>query len=338
MARLRKKTKRKNFAQHIKERFDYDVDELEDYVDEQSPDIIEDLINEGNLKSRIMVMDNVKGSEKIKLITSQPTLQAASTCGWTPNGGIVLTDVTISNQRLKIQEEYCNEDLNGTWAQIENAAGANAQDENVPNFADTMIMYYQRRATELDEDLLMNGDTASLDPNLVFYDGYKKLWDNDASLNVSYSLETEITSSNAFAIAQAFVSDIPTIVKRHAAQVGLEVLIGYETAQAIIDNIYATKDYNAFITSTEADGTISFTLPTTNVTFRSLQTLDGTDSMYAVCYNYMFYATDLENDSDGFQFNYNNTDEKLRFGVKWRSGVQYVFPEYFTRLRLTPTS
>lgn len=336
--RKRKKQKRATFAEIIQQDFNYDVAGLEEYIDDQSPDIMEDLINQGNLKSRIMIMDNVKGTKTIKLKTSSPTLQAASSCGWTPVGGIILTDEEIKTVRVKIQEDYCNEDLNDTWAQIENAAGANLQDETPPNFADTMIMYYQARATELDEDLMMNGDTGSGDPNLIFYDGFSKLWEADGDLNQSFSLQDEITVSNAFAIAQQFVRDIPTIVKRHKAQIGLEVLVGYETMQFIIDNIYATKDFNAFVPTTEEDGTLSFVLPTTNVTFRSVVTLDGTEKMYGTPYSYMFYGTDLTEDQDGFRFVYNDTDEKLRFSVKWRSGIQYVFPQYFTRLRLTPTS
>ena len=102
-----------------KQTFDWDVSDLGVYVDEQSPDVMQDLINSGNLKSRINVMTNVKGSEKIKLINSQPTLQAASSCGWTAEGGMILTNESISTVRVKIQEEYCNEDLNDVWAQLD---------------------------------------------------------------------------------------------------------------------------------------------------------------------------------------------------------------------------
>jgi hypothetical protein len=192
--------KRMTFAEQIKHDFDYDVSDLESYTDEQSPDIMENLISDSNLKSRINVMTGVKGSEKIKLISSAPSLQAASTCGWTPDGGVILTDVTITSTRVKIQEEYCNEDLNDTWAQIENVAGANAQDETPPSFADIMIRYYMMRANELDENLMINGDTGSLDPNLVYYNGFKKLWLADGDMNVYYSAQTTISASNAYDI------------------------------------------------------------------------------------------------------------------------------------------
>ena len=130
----------------------------------------------------------------------------------------------------------------------------------------------------------------------------------------------------------------PTIVKRHKDSVGYEIICGYETARACIDQVYTDKDYSAQFPVTEVDGEISFILPTTNVTVRSYPQLDGTDKVYGVCYNYMFYGTDLENDRDGFTWKYSDYDETLRFGVKWRSGISYVFPQYFTRLRLTPAS
>lgn len=327
-------------AQFGKQEFAWDVSDLGAYVDEQSPEVMQDLINEGNLKSRINIMTGVKGKEVIKLINSTPSLQAASSCGWTAEGGMILTNETITTVRVKIQEEYCNEDLNETWAQIMNVAGANDQDQNPPTFAEAMLVYYQMRAQELDENLMVNGDTTSLDTDLVHYDGFAKLWDNDADLNVAYvsTAATTISSTNGFSVLKDVFNAMPTTVKRHKNTVGAEILCGYETARAAIEQVYNTKDYLGTVEFTEENGEISFTLPTTNMTVRSIPQLDGTDKVYGVCYKYMFYGTDLEGDKDGFTWKYSDYDEKLRFGVKWRSGIQYVFPEYFTRLRLTPAS
>ncbi len=339
--RKRQSQKRFSFKEIIKQEFDYDVDELDPYVDEQSPEIMEDLINASNLKSRVSVMDNVKGSKLIKIKTSQPSLQAAEACGWTPDGGIILTDVTLTTVRVKIQEEYCNEDLNDTWAQIENAAGANAQDESAPNFADTMIRYYIQRANELDENLMMNGDTASTDPNLVYYDGWVKRFLASDEMQKYYTSVTEttgFTSANAYTLLKGLDGVIPTVVKRHRATVGLEIIVGYETAQKCIDQIWNDKDYNAKLEFTDVDGELSFILPATTTRVRSVPSLDGTNYAFAVPYKYMFYGTDLKNDMDGFKFSYNETEELLRFSVKWRSGVNWIFPSYFARVRFTAVS
>lgn len=333
--RKRAKAPRLTFAETIKQEFDYDVTGLDTYVDEQSTEILEDLVRNSGLTSRIVVMDNVKGSKEIKLKESAPTLQAASSCGWNATGGIVLTDKAISTKRVKIQEEYCNEDLNDTWAQIENAAGANVQDEEAPNFADTMIMYYQKKAAELNQNLMFNGDTGSGNASLAHYDGFVKLWDNDGDVNVYYSTETAITSTNGFDVALGLYNTIPAIL--FDAGVEVEILVGRETYRAIIEAVYA--DNNFHHTLQEEPGVEpSFILPTTNTRVRSYPQLNGTSKMYAVPYDYMFFATDLTDDMDGFRFHYNEHDEKLRFSVKFRSGIAYVFGEYFTRLRLTPAS
>lgn len=333
--RKKQRAPRLKFSEVIKNEFNYDVTGLETYVDEQSPEILADLVRASGLTSRINVMENVKGSKEIKLKTSSPSLQAAASCGWNATGGIVLTDKAISTVRVKIQEEYCNEDLNDTWAQIENAAGANDQDTVAPNFADVMIMYYQAKAGELNQNLMINGDTGSGDSNLAHYDGFAKLWDNDGDVNVYYSSETALTSSNAFDVALGLYNTIPSIL--FDAGEPVEILVGRETYRAIIEQVY--NDNNFHHTLEEETGVEpSFILPTTNTRVRSYPQLNGTSKMYAVPYSYMFFGTDLENDKDGFQFKYNDHDEKLRFGVKWRSGIQYVYGSYFTRLRLTPAS
>jgi hypothetical protein len=321
-----------------KQKFDWDISDLEDYIDEQSPEIMEDLIATSNLKSRISIMPDVKGSKLIKLISSEPSLQAAAVCGWTPEGGMVLTDVTIATVRVKIQEEYCNEDLNDTWAQLENRAGANDQDKEAPAFADRMIVYYQERANELDEALMMNGDTLSGNPNLAFYDGFLKLWFNDGTVNVVYSLETVIDATNGYDILKEVDNAVPVLVKRNAAKIGYEIICGRETAQFCIDQVWNDKDYASNLAFTDKDGELSFILPSTTTRVRSIPSLDGTTEVFGVPYKYMFWATDVEGDMKGFEFKYDDTEEMLRFSVKWRSGVQFVYGKYFTRLRLTATS
>ncbi len=189
----------KKLNQLVRERFDYDVEALAPYTDAQSTQMLTDLIYASGLTSRISIMENVKGSEDIKLLTSDPALQAATSCGWTPEGGVILTDETITTKRLKIQEDYCNEDLNGTWAQLMNAAGANVQDTEAP-FADIMAAYYIKKAAKKNQDLMFNGDTGSLNPDLAHYNGFVKLWDNDIDLNVYNSVEVSITAANALTI------------------------------------------------------------------------------------------------------------------------------------------
>ena len=130
----------KSIKKQLKEKFDYTVDGLTDYVNEQNPDIVGKLTEGALFMSRCNIMTGVKGAEEIKLFTDNLVLQTASTCGWNASGGVTFTDKTITNKRLKFQEAYCNETLNGKWTQLRNKVGANVQDLDNP-FAETKIEY-----------------------------------------------------------------------------------------------------------------------------------------------------------------------------------------------------
>jgi hypothetical protein len=242
---------------------------------------------------------------------------------------------TVMTKRVKMEEIYCNEDLNSKWTQLYNRAGANRQDEEQPEFVDIMIAYYRQKAMKRTQDLVILGDTASGDANLAHIDGLVKLWENDADLNVIGTAETEFTASNAFDLAIKCHEGIPEVLLDN--EVDVEIWVGREVYRKIINNVY--NDNNFHYTIEEETGAMpSFILPTTNMRVRSIPQFTGTNNMYAVPYEYVFFGTDLSNDVDGFEFRYSTYKDELYFGTKWRVGVNYVFPEYFTRLKLTPTS
>lgn len=324
----------KTLKERIQDKFDYDVTALPAYVDEQSDTFLTDLVYSSGLMNRITVQEGNKGSETMKLINISMALQSATGCAWSPDGTITFSGENLTTVRVKQQAELCNEDLNGTWAQMLNVLGANRQDEEMP-FEAVITAYTIKSASKSNQDLMFNGDTASGNPDLVHYDGFVKLWDADADLGVYYSTETAINNTNALSIALGLYNTIDDVLFDNGEPV--EILVGRQTYRAIIENVYNDNNYHH--TLEEEQGTEpSFVLPTTNIRVRSYPQLNGTDKMYAVPYRFMFFGTDLESDIEGFMAKYDETEEMIRFGAKWRSGIGYVWPQYFTRLRLTPTS
>lgn len=316
--------------QRIVDKFDYDVTGLATYVDEQGEEILTDLIYSSNLISRVQVMENVKGSKEIKLMDSTFALQSAASCAWNADGSVTFTDKALVTSRVKVQHELCNEDLVDTWGQLLLAVGANRQDEEIP-FEDVLTAYTIKKAKKLNQDLMFNGDTASGNPDLAHYDGFIKLWDADASLVEVTSLQTSITAANGYDVAKEVYDGIPAELFDNDVEV--EIICSRNSARAVIDQIYNDKDFASTLEFTEENGELSFILPTTSVRVRSYpQIADG--KMYAVPYQYMFFGTDLENDVDGFEAKYNENDEKIRFGAKWRTGINYVYSEYFVKLTL----
>ncbi len=319
----------KSFKARLKEKFDYDVSALEPYVDQQSEDIFTDLLYGAGLTSRINVMENVKGQEAIKLLNVNFDLQNATGCTLSDDGTVIFDDVNITTKRIGVQFALCNDDLNGTWAQMLLAIGANRQDEEMP-LEDVITAYVVKSARKKNQDLMFLGDTTSLDPNLNFYNGFVKLWDTDATVLHANRTGVLIDNTNAFANFMSVYNKIPTELFDN--QVEVEIITGRQELRALIDEIWNDKDYNAKLEVTEEGGELTCILPTTSVRIRTYSQLNGKNQIYAVPYQYMFFGTDLESDLDGFFIKFLEVEEKLRFGMKWRSGIQYVFGKYFVRL------
>lgn len=323
----------KKFHTRLKDKYDWDVSALPAYTNEESQEVIEDLISSSLFLSRISTQENNKGSEVIKLLTSDPLVQDAAACGWTPSGGVILTDVTLTTVRLKIQEEYCNEDLNGTWGQLMNAAGANKQDKSLPMEA-IMKAYYIRKTQKKIQDLVISGDTASGDPNLAHFDGLRKGLIADGTVVVANVPYPTINATNAFDALIIVEAAIPDDVRDSGVM--HEIVVDRAIARACLTQIYNDKDFAAEVADrTDSEGELSFTLPTTNTVVRSYPQLNNTEEVYVWTYPYIFYGTDLDGDENGYEAKYNEFDENIHFGVKWRSGQAHVLGKYFVRMTRT---
>jgi hypothetical protein len=324
---MAKNKTKQNFQARLKEEFNFDVSEIGSYVDEQSEDILVELIEGGNLVSRINVMEGVKGSEKIKLLSMDTPLQSADACGKTPDGDILFTDKTITTTPVKIDMSVCNKTLKGTWAQMLLALGARAEKENMP-LEDVISAFVIKRGRAKNQDLMFKGNTASLNPDLAHYDGFIKKWLADANVQ-EVTIPAALSITNAFASFVKVANAIPSVI----LDAGLmpEIICSRADAQMVLTNIYNDKDYNALLDVKREGGELSFVLPTTGTTVRTYPQLT-TGQVFCVVYEFMFFGTDQEGDIDQFWLKYEDLQEKLYFGAEWATGIQYVYPEYFSKL------
>jgi len=324
------------FAQRLKDKFDFDVSALADYTDDQSGEFILDIIESSTFLSKLVLEEGVKGSRELKLLTADMALQTMSGCTPAPDGSVTFSGRTISATRLYAGIEFCNEDLNGKYTQMLNVLGANRQDQEMV-LEDVLIAYLGTLLRRKAQRAVVLGDTASGDPDLAHFDGLVKLIDNDSSVNIAYSTETAIDATNGYDVAKTVFDTIPSEVFDDGLNV--VILTGRQEARAVIDQVWNDKDFNANIDDRqEIGGTLQFTLPTTDIKVETIPELNGQGKMYGFVYNYAFVGTDLESDLDTIAIKYDEYDNKLKAEAMLRLGTQFVLPQYFVRLRLTPTS
>lgn len=338
---MAKKTKLKQkFADRLKDEFDFDVSALPAYVDQEGTDIIEALIEEGHLASRINIMEGVKGKETIKLLDFNISLQSAADCGKTPDGAVIFTGKDMEVVPVKVDLSFCNKDLNGTWGQLLLKLGKRAEKENLPLEA-ILSSHVVRTGQKKNQDLMFNGDTASLNPDLVHYDGFVKKWKADGTVFTATSAGAW-TVSNAFQRMVDLANKIPTELRD--AGIEPEIVCSRTIAQLVINNIYNDKDYSANLKVNRDGGEISFELPTVAITVRSYPQLSSGSGLgvgavqpdvFCVPYDLMFFGTDKQGDMEDFWLFYHEKDEKIYLGAEWASGIQYVRSLYFGRYLAT---
>jgi hypothetical protein len=313
----------KSLATKIKEKFDWDVDNLAPYTNEQSTEFIQDLIGSSVFLSKVRSLEGVKRRQAIKLLSGDVKLQAMEGCTTNPDGSITFDDRIIETVRLYFGVELCNEDLNGHYTEMLNAVGSNNQDGVMPLEA-VLLAYLNKQLAKKAQRVGLIGDETSLDTELALFDGFITLLEADTDV------VTATIGANAFETAMNVVNAIDEDVLDN--EIEHEIICSRATAQAILTHIYNDKDYNALTVDVErANGQLSFVLPTTATRVTSVNTLQGNSNMYLVCYPYMFLGSDVESDMDGIEVKYDDYNNKLKAEVSFRMGVQFVYPQYFVR-------
>lgn len=323
----RKRGKRLTLAERLKEEFDWDVSALPAYVDEQSDEIIPDVLYSSGFTSRVSVHEGVKGKTTIKTMLADLALQAVTNCTMSDDGTITFDGVDLEVKPVGVQMAICNQDLEQTWAEMLLALGANRQNREMP-LEDVITAYLVKSTKKKIQDLIFKGDTGSTNPDLVHFNGLIKLWKNDPDL-VSVTGSLPITSSNALANFLALYNAIPAELFDN--MIDIEIICSRVDARAVIEDVYNSKDYSATFSVTEENGELSFILPTTNIRVRTYPQL-ATGEVYAVPYRFIYVGTDLASDFDGLEIKYLEESEVLRASNKMKIGVNYIFPGYFAKI------
>lgn len=315
--------KNRKLKRIISQKFGWDVDGLGTYVDEQSDEIIPALVYEAKTASLVPVMEGIKGSQEIKLLDSSITLQAAAGCGRNATGGSILTDKALTVKPIKVNMNYCAEDLIDTWGQLGLPNGVRNQREALA-YEDLIVGHHVAKLAQINEVLMWQGDTDSATANLNKIDGFIKKFDAEVT-NIN-TAETSYTASNIIGILQDVRDALPTpvISGNHKIFVGKEIFDLY---------LRAVTNANLFHYNPTNDDN-SVTLHGTTTVIERVYGLDGTNKIYAGNTDLMRIGTDLQSDWDDFSIYYSNETDQIYVDVKYRLGVEFVYAEQFTRFEL----
>ena len=301
------------------QKFGYDVSALNEYVDEQSDELLVRQVSEARTLTLIATQSGVKHKAKLKIVDTGITYQEAD-CEMTASGDIVFTDREIQVATIGFKKKLCSKDLDGFWTQLALPAGAMAEDREMPFEAQLVDFILKIHAKELDK-MIWKSDSTLTSGNLQFFDGFQKtltVANGCTALNASGA--TSITNANGYAVAyEAFENSLEDVAEAE----GFGAFCGRQTFNKVVKNLV---DLNFFHYSPDQIATMeSVTIPGTDMVLNKVPGLNGTDQIYTGKMMHFIFGTDLEGDLDTLEVWYSQDDDVIYVRSKFRAGVQVPF-------------
>jgi hypothetical protein len=318
------------FKAQRKEAFDYDVDGLSPYINEQSEDFIAALTDSANIISLLPVLEGIQSGEKIKLLDTDLPLQELEGCDIDDSGAVTFTNKQIDVKLLGSKQTWCNETLIGQWTQLLLKLPVMEQNEDLP-IEDVIVAHLNMKASAALQQLVLFGDEDSLNPNLQAFDGHIKQIFEDADVQEVVESTAVDLNQRAYETAERFADARDENVRE--SSLTFEVWTSFANLDRIKKHLFDTKDYNALTMQvTQNETEYSLVLPVSGVKVRAIPQMSlAVTQWLGVIPQYMFIGTAALSDTDGLTkvpFLHN----KVSYEIRYRAGVQHVMGQYFLKL------
>lgn len=258
---------------------------------------------------------DIKSSETINILSSQ-AFWASQACGFTASGTDTFTQRTITVGKPMIQKSWCERDLEPKYLQESMKKGGNYTSLT---FNTEIIDNTMQKIQQDFEQALWQSVTGSGTHNLGHFDGFIKII-GDATIGGTYS-GTAWSKANSRTVmtglADLVVAD--TNVWR-GGQTSIKFFCSPSVAQAYRSKLVTDNMYH--ITGTEN----KLVVEGTDIEIVSVPGLAGTNYIYAIEPENMYFGTDMTREMEKYEVWYSQDNKEIRFHTEFKAGVQIAFP------------
>lgn len=297
------------------------------YVEQNNDTLIRESVMGAESAKMFSLQTGVKTKTALNLLKSEIEFQDGSNCGFSANGTSTLSQRLIEAPIVKINMSFCDKKLLNSALQhdVRVAAGQ----KTLP-FEEDFIADILAQINLATEKMVWQGDkTKTTDKVLKWTDGIlKHLKATDGITATSQKLELDKSSFIRNAVASV-IRVIPTAVLPKAV-----IFMGYDMYMS-----YMLEMQNANLFHYDADGIDKGEVffPGSKIKIKAVAGLDGTQTIVAADPANFFYGTDMQNDSEKFDFWYSKDNQEFRLAVEFGIGTQVAIPNECVIAELTYT-
>ena len=269
---------------------------LSAYVEEKSIPLINQVVLGSSIVRDMTTQTGVKTKARIHYLSTDPTFQDGSACGFNAAGSAALTEREIETGLIKINYEFCNNELLGKYSEYLVRIAAGAEDLGFEKeLMDSIIANIQKKL----EKMIFLGDKGNSD----MFNGLIKV-----AKDAGVSEDVLTISDGAYANIKSVYMSLP----EEAIEKGATIYVS------------PAKNLFHYAGPTDAYPT-EIVFPGTDVKVTRAAGLAGTDYILAGVPKDWFYGTDMEGANEEIKVWYSNDQDVVRMKVLFNAGVQVAF-------------
>lgn len=299
----------------------YTVSGLTAYVEVNKDVLIKNLVlglAKGDTIRNCRKQLGIKTKERLNYLDVDPALQDGSNCGFQASGSTVFSEREIETAQIKAQDQYCDKDLLGKFAEYQVKIAATKDAADMP-FEAEIINEVIEKCDEKMEKLVWLGDKNNGD----LIDGFVTLAQAEtaATPGVGTVMVTGASSTNIYNKVKAVIEAIPEEIIDKAV-----VFLSPANYRKLGLSLVEDFKYNADLFNSNIEGREVY-FPGTEVRIHKAMGLKGSELIYASAWENMVYGADLENDMEKVRFFYDDNSELFKYSIHWNAGVKTLYPD-----------
>ena len=292
----------------------FNVSGLSAYVQENKDNILRKVILQGDTISKMAKQLGVKTKERLHYFDLDPVLQDGKGCGFSAQGATNITEKEIVTAAFKVNDQWCNDDLLGKYAEYLVRYGA---DENAENLAFEQLItdeLVKNINKEMERQVWQGATSAHSGTDLI--NGFLTLAQNEDSA----ATITAATSASAYTAVKNVIMAIPEEI--------LDDAVVFVAPAVFRQLVFELLEMNNFHIAPEEIERGEFYFPGTTIAIHKTMGLNGSKKIYASTWGNMVYATDMMDDKEELRFWFSDDADLHRVKVKWNAGVATYFSDY----------
>lgn len=291
---------------------------LSDYVNENSLEFVTRVITENDTVKYLNEVGalrvGVKGKEAVQILDADVNIQSNESCGRNPLGDTDFAQVILEVFPLADFQNYCPKAFEKKWMSQYLTKG---QHYSELLFAEEIMNVRASKLARANERLIWQGDTASADANLAFFDGVLKQLATAGVVTTDLSANTDVVAQLQGIVAAADADIVGS--GDFTIFVGKDKAMAYQIALAN-KNLYKEGD--------------TMKVLGTDVAIVGVAGLNGTGLAVAGRASHLIVGTDLTSDLDTASLDYSVETKQFYMDFQWALGVTVAFPDEFVVAQL----